>query len=352
MARKARRGKVKKPKLKHVKLTGVRIGRSKAAKSSRASSAKQPGKIKRGKAGKGAGKAKKGITIWREELPIPTYAGVAFGRKRAKRRPRMAPRAVPRAAPRAAPSRGRLIRTGVKGLDALLGGGIPEGASVLVTGLPHCGKKPMLMQMGYRMLKEGKPVIFVLTDFGVKGWKETMDRSGWGIKKYERNTYFVDCYSQQFGVCPKEEHVACLQVPFLLSTVSIETSNFINEIKTVTRKKPVVIVHSLSTLVQDFGEIEMFKFVQFFVGRMRAEGATLVMTIQSGVRDERTAEMLEGIVDYVVEMRDFRIRASGFGATGEWAEYKMSREGIVCCPPEKKKEVEELHKELKKAVRR
>lgn len=244
------------------------------------------------------------------------------GRKSKSRRPK-----------RLAKPKVRLLQSGVKGLDAILGGGMPEGNAILVTGLPHCGKKPLIMQITHKMMKVGKPVIFVVTDFGVAGWKEMMARSKWDIDKYEDNTYFIDCYSQQFGPCPVGSHITCLQVPFLLSTLSIETSNFIDEIKEKTKKKPLVVLHSISTLVEDFGEIEAFKFIQFFVGRMRAEGATVIMSAQSGTKHEKISGMLQGIFDYVVDMRDMRMRASGYGATNEWVDYKMTTGGIVVMPP-------------------
>jgi hypothetical protein len=88
--------------------------------------------------------------------------------------------------------------------------------------------------------------------------------------------------------------------------------------------------------VEDFGEIETFKFIQFFVGRMRAEGATVIMSAQSGPKHEKISGMLQGIFDYVVDMRDMRMRASGYGATNEWVDYKMTIEGVVVMPQEAK----------------
>jgi len=245
----------------------------------------------------------------------------------------------------------RLLKSGVKGLDVLFGGGIPEGTATLVTGLPHCGKKPLMMQAIYKMLRMGKPVIFVLTDFGVMGWKDMMLRSNWDIGKYSDNIYFVDCYTQQYGACPVGDNITCLQVPFLLSSLSIETSNFIDVIKAKTKRKPFVVLHSISTLVEDFGEIETFKFIQFLVGRLRAEGATVLMSAQSGAKHERVADMLQGIFDYVVEMRDMRMRVSGYGATNEWVAYTMERTGIICHPPAGEDSHEGIKKKIKSAHR-
>jgi KaiC/GvpD/RAD55 family RecA-like ATPase len=241
------------------------------------------------------------------------------------------------------------IHTGVRGLDDILGGGIPEGASVLITGHPHCGKKPLIMQLAYTQLMKKKPVIFILTDFGVSNWKEMMARSEWGIENNEY-AYFVDCYSTQFGACSVTNNIACLQVPFLLSALSIEVSNFINEIRSKTSEKPVIILHSLSTLINDFGEIETFKFIQFFSGRLRTEGITFLMTIQRGTADEQVSRSFEGLADYVIDMRDLRIRASGFGASGEWTDYKMDRKGIVISSLKKEKELHTLHSMLKKST--
>jgi KaiC/GvpD/RAD55 family RecA-like ATPase len=230
-----------------------------------------------------------------------------------------------------------LFGTGIPALDKMLGGGIPEGTSTILYGTPHCGKKPLLMKIAYAAMKRNRPVIFILTDFGITNWVNMMASSGWNIEKFEENCYAIDCYSQQFGACPTGETVKCMEVPYTLSQISIAVTDFIDAIKQKGRKKPVVIIHSLSTLIENFDEDSVFKFMQFFIGKLRTDGIPLVCSLQSGVHGSKTTTLLTSLVDGIIEMEDRKIRASGFrGAMYGWLEYGLAKDGISIKLPELK----------------
>lgn len=56
------------------------------------------------------------------------------------------------------------ISTGIKGLDKLVQGGIPKGATVLVTGAPGTGKSILAMQTISANLKKGKKCAYVCVE--------------------------------------------------------------------------------------------------------------------------------------------------------------------------------------------
>lgn len=233
------------------------------------------------------------------------------------------------------------IPTGIKGLDPLLGGGIEEGYSFIIYGTPHCGKKPVIMQLAYSALKQKIPVVFVLTDFGAKRWKEMMIESGWNMERFKDKVYFIDAYSQQYSIMKNEENITYLQVPFPLSTLSIECTKFMETSQFVWGKKPLVIVHSISTLIQNFGENEVFNFLQFFLGKLGNESITSVHSLQAGMHTEKIETMIVSMVDGVLEMRDMKMRAKGFLdiKTQEWIPYHMTSKGVVIEFKEEKKEI-------------
>jgi len=231
-----------------------------------------------------------------------------------------------------------LIRTGIPGLDRMLGGGIAEGESYTLIGSPHCGKKPLLMKIGYTAIVKNRPVIFVLTDFGVTNWVNMMASSGWNVKKHSKSFYVVDSYSQQFGVCPSTETTKCMEVPYTLSQISIAVTDFVNKIKSETRKKPIVILHSLSTLIENFDAESVFKFMQFFLGKLRAEGIIVFYSLQSEVHSQETTKLLTSLADGIIEMEDRKIRVSDFRrASLDWQDYDISKKGIVIKPPKASK---------------
>lgn len=57
-----------------------------------------------------------------------------------------------------------LIKSGVKGLDAILKGGIREGSSILVTGAAGTGKSIMCLQFAQEAVKNKEPVLLVTTE--------------------------------------------------------------------------------------------------------------------------------------------------------------------------------------------
>lgn len=232
---------------------------------------------------------------------------------------------------------GGKIRTGVAGLDHLLGGGIPEGTSFLIHGVPHCGKKPFLMQTAHTAAKSGRPVVFILTDFGAESWKTMAAKGGWSLNKFPSRAFFVDCYSHQYGQCPTGKNITCIDVPFVLSSISIECSNFLDAAKTVARRKPLVIVHSLSTLLRNFGESEATKFLQFFVGKLKAQGVTAIYTLQAGMHSPGTEMMIRSLMDGVLDMKDSKLKASGFiGITNrDWVPYGLTGKGVTVALPKK-----------------
>lgn len=218
-----------------------------------------------------------------------------------------------------------LLPTGSTSLDKLLGGGIEDGSSILLLGTPHCGKKPVLMNLASAVRRKGKEPIFMLTDIGALSWRSMMKEGGWESDTNEGGTFFIDCYSRQFGSCSDSDTVTNLEVPFSPSTLSIEASNFIEKASAVSRLKPIVVFHSISTLYGLFGEEETYSFLKFFIGKMKANGITAVFSLQRGIHGLEIESAVSGLVDCVVEMNRYKMKASGYKritAKG-WVPYEM-----------------------------
>ena len=70
-----------------------------------------------------------------------------------------------------------LVPTGIKGLDEMLGGGIPRGRTVIVSGGPGTGKTTLVMEYLYRgALKKERGVFFSLEESSQKLY-ETISKS-------------------------------------------------------------------------------------------------------------------------------------------------------------------------------
>lgn len=237
---------------------------------------------------------------------------------------------APRARPLRRPHALRKIPTGIAGVDKILAGGIERGSAFLVYGTPHCGKKPFLMQTAHSAAKRGIPVIFILTDHGVAKWKEMMAGSGWKIDRFAHLFYFIDCYSKQYGPVEEAPHIRYLEIPYTLTAISIECTKSCEEIARAGWPKPLVIFHSISTLIESFGEAAVFDFLQFFIGKLREEGITCALSLQYGMHDERTITMILALMDGIAEMKGQNIRLIGYKdiKSREWFPYTITKRGI------------------------
>jgi KaiC/GvpD/RAD55 family RecA-like ATPase len=79
------------------------------------------------------------------------------------------------------------IKSGIKGLDPLIGGGYLEGHSVLVCGAPGTGKTIFGLQFLYKGIKEeGENALFVSVEDNAEKLKYYAGEFGWDIEKYQK----------------------------------------------------------------------------------------------------------------------------------------------------------------------
>lgn len=228
-----------------------------------------------------------------------------------------------------------MARTGVKGLDQILGGGIPQHTNLLLYGEPLCGKKSLAMQYIYEGLVAGVPGIFVLTDYGYLDWKAKMAASGWDIAPFESSglVRIVDCYTRQFEpAVPDEGVVSYADSPAALSSISLHLSRVQAE---VIQSYPThrLVVHSLSSILKESDSPTFYRFMQFIVGKFRRDGATAMYLVERGMHDEKDVKMVEHLMDGVIEFQDGRLRVRGLRqASADWHEYRLSAAGMSVKP--------------------
>ena len=78
------------------------------------------------------------------------------------------------------------IKTGVKGLDDRMQGGIPKNSTIAVIGTFGTGKSTLGMQFLYEGLKKGENSIFISLDDDEDNLIATAEEFGWDFKKYVR----------------------------------------------------------------------------------------------------------------------------------------------------------------------
>jgi circadian clock protein KaiC len=75
---------------------------------------------------------------------------------------------------------------GIEKLDELLGGGIPQGHIVMISGNTGTGKTVLAMQFLVQGIKEGENTIFVALEEPIDQVKRTALEHGWDFEQYEK----------------------------------------------------------------------------------------------------------------------------------------------------------------------
>jgi len=84
------------------------------------------------------------------------------------------------------------VKTGVKGLDELIDGGIPRNSLVLVSGSTGTGKTTLGMQFLLQGILEGEKGVFISLEEPQEKTIMQMEAMGWPIKKFvERNLLII-----------------------------------------------------------------------------------------------------------------------------------------------------------------
>lgn len=79
------------------------------------------------------------------------------------------------------------VSTGIPGLDELVGGGLPEGSTTVISGPPGIGKSSLTMQFLYNGVKgaEGQAGVYLTIEDTVEDIEEYAQGFGWNIKDLE-----------------------------------------------------------------------------------------------------------------------------------------------------------------------
>jgi KaiC domain protein len=174
-----------------------------------------------------------------------------------------------------------LVRTGVEGLDEMLGGGIPRGHVVALLGSFGTGKTTFALQFLMQGLINGERGIFITLEEDVESILKTADAYGWDLRSHTE------------GKAAALIKLEPADAKATATRVRSELPEFIKSFKA--QRIAIDSVSLLSMMFPD--EIERRTRLFSLCDQIRRTGATAVMTAE--VKDDNPRSSRDGLVEYV-----------------------------------------------------
>ncbi|HHH77828.1 MAG TPA: GTP-binding protein [Thermoplasmatales archaeon] len=206
-----------------------------------------------------------------------------------------------------------MIETGIPKLDEYLGGGIPEGKSLLFYIAPEVEESNMGVHVLYHNLEMGKRCVYVISKSSPKQLGQYFKEFGWDINKYNDRLNIVDGYSRLIGA-PSEEKYVIFEPHDILSYEDV-----IGDIMDETTENVVVVFDSLSTIIDLCGEREALQGIYRINEEIGKKNGVSVYNFTAWPYKENTIYRIKRRFDCIVDINP----AGGDSFVGQ--EYSISK---------------------------
>ncbi len=169
-------------------------------------------------------------------------------------------------------------------MDKMLEGGFPDNSSILLNGTPGIGKSIFCQQFIYEGLKNSEKCIFLTFDVKPETIRNSMARFGW---ETGNRIVFLDCFSYRIGA-QSSSHYAITGLADLNQLFMI----FEDMLSDIGKEKKRIVVDSLSTLLLYSDPDLALKFLKDFIATAISQRAVILLTIEEGIHDDKTAAIL------------------------------------------------------------
>ncbi len=142
-----------------------------------------------------------------------------------------------------------MVQTGIPKLDDFLGGGIPDGKSLIYYIQPGVEGEVFGLQTVYNTLKSGRTVVFVASSTSPDNVKGQFAQFGWDIELFKDRFFLVDAYNSLIRAPSKEKYV--VSNPESIEDLSKIIIDVMKELPPST-----IVFGSLSTIIDLCGEKE------------------------------------------------------------------------------------------------
>lgn len=167
-------------------------------------------------------------------------------------------------------------------LDRYFGGGIPKNSMLLFEGIDGAGKSILCQRFMYSLLKKGKKITYISTEFNTLDFIKQMDSLSYSVNDYILNQHLL----------------FITMVPYLGKVEYNE--NFLEKIMASKKifENEIIIIDTLSFLLvkKDAGEDVYYKIINFF-RKLNNMNKTIIFTIDPTHLDDQFLTLLRSVAD-------------------------------------------------------
>jgi len=201
----------------------------------------------------------------------------------------------------------RRVKTGTKGLDEMLHGGVPAGNCFILQGPPGNEKDLIANQYVKEGLLNGESVFVILSTISPDEFRKQLKFIGLNPKKYEvsGDLMIVDWYSYKHERVKSIEEgtgdeKAVIKASFDLTNVGIAITK---TIEVMDKNKPKrSVINLLSSALNSFGLKTVYNFAQATRAKCRQENITTLFVLDSEAQDQKVLSTFHQIFDGLIEV--------------------------------------------------
>lgn len=191
---------------------------------------------------------------------------------------------------------------GFQHLEQVIGGPLPRGASLLLSGDAGSGKTILAYQFLHDELESGKLCALLSYDAFPEDVQARMNEFGWDIVSPLRKgrLRIIDCYSSLAG-----HGEGAIKDPSDLTELNIQVTAFIGKAK----GGPVtVVLDSLTPIFNGVEEKQAINFIQTLAAKVKKTGGLFIQTASKGAVSDDAAAKIKTMADGVIELTVVRTR--------------------------------------------
>lgn len=173
-----------------------------------------------------------------------------------------------------------MLKTGVEGLDAILGGGIPEGHIVAVVGMYGTGKTMLGLHFIYEGLKNGESCMILSFDEDEESIIANAKSVGMDLEAFGDNL-----------------HVARLEASEVKKSLEKLESDLPEIIRSLGVKR--MLIDSISVLETLFDDAGRYSMLAMFRKMLKENGITAMITSEADKYQSNTSKY--GILEYICD---------------------------------------------------